>query len=205
MHRGSCPTAAKHAKARDRELVAFELRKTGASLREIADAIYRKENPDGMSGKRLSLQAVSSMIKRVMCNLEAASKEDAVLLRRMDLERLDKMLTGLWNKAKSGHEGAVDRVLRILERRSRLLGLDAPDLSSVMVRHEDAEVSSLSTSELLRLAQAIASSEVARDGACGVQRPCHAQEEPSALQEQSPDEEVPCDGTARGDITQDGT
>jgi hypothetical protein len=35
------------------------------------------------------------------------------------------MLLGLWQKASRGDPASVDRVLRIQERRARLLGLDA--------------------------------------------------------------------------------
>jgi len=42
----------------------------------------------------------------------------------MELERLDRMQLGLYEKAIKGHEGAVDRILRIMNRRASYLGLD---------------------------------------------------------------------------------
>jgi hypothetical protein len=53
-------------------------------------------------------------------------QEPAEELRTMEVARLDQMLLGLWPKAIKGDTWAVDRVLKIMERRAALLGLDAP-------------------------------------------------------------------------------
>jgi hypothetical protein len=46
-------------------------------------------------------------------------------LRLMEVMRLDEMLAGLYGSAMAGDVAAVDRVLSIMARRARLLGLDA--------------------------------------------------------------------------------
>ena len=46
--------------------------------------------------------------------------------RTLELTRLDALQVGLWDKAVSGDVKAVNAVLRIIEQRSRLLGLDKP-------------------------------------------------------------------------------
>lgn len=52
---------------------------------------------------------------------EAAEDE-----RAMALEELDLLWNSIRAKVKKGHLGAVREAVRIIERRSRLLGLDAP-------------------------------------------------------------------------------
>lgn len=47
--------------------------------------------------------------------------------RTLELTRLDALQVGLWDKAVSGDEKAVNAVLRIIEQRSRLLRLDKPE------------------------------------------------------------------------------
>ena len=47
--------------------------------------------------------------------------------RTLELTRLDALQVGLWDKATSGDVKAVHAVLRIIEQRSRLLGLDKPE------------------------------------------------------------------------------
>ena len=48
------------------------------------------------------------------------------MLRELEVQRLDAMLYAVWNDAQQGDAGAVSTALKISERRSRLLGLDAP-------------------------------------------------------------------------------
>ncbi len=45
----------------------------------------------------------------------------------IDLDRLERMIAALWPQVVQGHLGAIDRVTRLLERKARLLGLDAPE------------------------------------------------------------------------------
>jgi len=52
-------------------------------------------------------------------------REPAEHLIRMELRRLDALVKAIWNEAVTGDLRAIDRVLRILERRANMLGLDA--------------------------------------------------------------------------------
>lgn len=47
--------------------------------------------------------------------------------RALELARLDALQVGLWERAEAGDVKAVNAVLRIIEQRSRLLGLDRPE------------------------------------------------------------------------------
>jgi hypothetical protein len=47
-------------------------------------------------------------------------------LRELELARLDVLQAAVWPRAVAGHLPSVDRVLAVMRRRSRLLGLDAP-------------------------------------------------------------------------------
>lgn len=78
-----------------------------------------------------------------MSALRATLQEPADELRSLELERLDRLLLGVWSQAAKGNQGAVDRALKIMERRARLLGLDAPtkqaldgDLTVTVVRDQ---------------------------------------------------------------------
>lgn len=78
----------------------------------------------------------------------AEQNRNADVLRQEELQRLNRLQAGVWQAAVSGDTKAVDTALRIIDRRCKLLGLDAP------VRHEvvtldaiDAEIRRL-TAEL---------------------------------------------------------
>ena len=45
---------------------------------------------------------------------------------KLELERLDAILLSIWKAISQGHLGAIDRAIKIMERRTRYLGLDAP-------------------------------------------------------------------------------
>lgn len=58
--------------------------------------------------------------------LRARMQEPAEDVRRMEIERLDRMLNAMWEKIDEGDEKAITAGLKVMERRARLLGLDAP-------------------------------------------------------------------------------
>ena len=119
MGRAKSATAADRVQAREREVKALELRKAGASYQQIGDQIG------------VSKQACHKMVTRVLGELVALAAESAEEVRRLEIDRMDAMMVGLWDKARRGHEGAVDRVLRIMTRRAALLGLDMPTRSEI--------------------------------------------------------------------------
>lgn len=118
--------AKKHAQA-------LQLRMAGTSFQAIADAL-------GYTTPQGAYEAVKAA-------LLATVREPADELRKVDLERLEKMLFGIWRQATEGNQGAIDRALRVLERRAKLLGLDAPvkteltgaDGGPLKVEHEASE------------------------------------------------------------------
>lgn len=56
---------------------------------------------------------------------DATPAEDLAELRRVDVARLDALTEAHWNLALKGDKDATGNVLKILERRARMLGLDA--------------------------------------------------------------------------------
>jgi len=99
---------------REREEEALKFRLSGLTYRLIAAEMGISES----GAYKAVIRALRRLNERI---LEQASE-----VRRMELERLDKMLRGLWFSALKGHQGAIDRVLRIMQRRAMYLGLDAP-------------------------------------------------------------------------------
>ena len=97
-----------------RQAKALELRKAGATYDQIADQLDYSSRASAYKAVAKALQAIEEQVA-----------EDAIELCRLEVERLDRLLVALWPKASAGHLGAIDRVIRISERRSRLLGLDA--------------------------------------------------------------------------------
>ena len=107
-------TAKTMAVALSRERQALELRMAGKGYQAIGDALG------------ITAPGAADAVRRAIAKLEAETAEKAEEVRRLELDRLDAMLEGLWEKAQDGDPQAIDRVLRIQERRAKYLGIDAP-------------------------------------------------------------------------------
>ena len=123
----------RQVRAHERHLQALELRKAGVTYEVIAG--------------QLGYANASGARKAVVSALKATLREPAAELRELELARLDAMLLPLWRPVQAGDEKAIDRALRIMERRARLLGLDrktaegeAPDTVKVVGEYLDAEL-----------------------------------------------------------------
>jgi len=117
-------TSARKIAAREAAAQALELRKSGASFASIARAVGRR-NPDtgafephykDESGAR---KAVSTLLKRM-------EYEGVDEFRTLELARLDGMWLAIAKGIAQGNFGAIDRGLKIMDRRAKLLGLDRP-------------------------------------------------------------------------------
>jgi hypothetical protein len=67
--------------------------------------------------------------KDVMRELEKyrnGMKEDVETIRDIEVQRLDALFLVSFGQAREGNLQAIDRCLRIMERRANLLGLDKP-------------------------------------------------------------------------------
>lgn len=95
----------------ERRKKMLEMRLAGFTFQAISDEL-------GYAGRN----AAQADYARVIDSYTQPAAADLIAL---DAARLDAMLTGLWPTARRGQLGSVDRVLRIMERRARLLGLDA--------------------------------------------------------------------------------
>lgn len=91
---------------------ALELRLAGRMLWEIAEEIGSTESQ------------VSRMLTKEVDKLEAEITESAERLRTIEAVRLEKIGEAIYGRAVDGELPAVDRYLKLQERRAKLLGLD---------------------------------------------------------------------------------
>lgn len=93
---------------------AVQLRKAGFTYQEIADQI-------GMTRGN-----AYKLVAEAMQEFKTESAEEAQEVKRVELARLDHATRAIWSQVANGNHGAIDRLLRIMDRRAKLLGLDAP-------------------------------------------------------------------------------
>lgn len=112
-------TSARKVLARQREAQAVKLRINGAEYAEIGALLG------------ISKQAAWKLVSNYLKATRAQTGEDANVLRDLELQRLDALYMAMHPQAVKGNQGAVDRCLRIMERRAKLEGLDAPTKNEV--------------------------------------------------------------------------
>lgn len=124
-NKGGGATTARRLAAADRQAAALRLRGRGLSY----DAIAKELGYAHHSGAR----------EAVMTGLQAITREPAEALLALETDRLDQLL-GRWLPVAldPGQDAvrATELVLKIQERRARLMGLDAPGRQAVAVLAE---------------------------------------------------------------------
>lgn len=146
--RGRGNTKAEVALA-EKRAQALRLRLEGVTYRDIAD--------------RLGWKNQGSAYKAVQVEIQAIVAEPAEEVRLMELDRLNDMYAQLSTKRRAGDTDAIRTSLRIMERRAKMMGLDAPTRIDITQRIiEEAARYDLDADELLEAAE-----EIIKEGAIG--------------------------------------
>ena len=127
--------------AKRRELV-LTYRRMGANYRQIAAQIIEEIGIDNLP-KNYDSRQVYQDLKRELEKARAEIAETAEEVRQIELDRLDEMHSRVYPVALGTEEippdmRAVDRVLKIGERRAALLGIDAPQKADIEIRDTTA-------------------------------------------------------------------
>lgn len=105
-------TSARAIAAAKKKADSLRMREAGATLQQIADKHW--------SGHR------SNAHRAITEALAEVSVENVEEVRKLENARLDAMLLGLWKNATRGDTQSTAAVVRIMERRARMNGTDAP-------------------------------------------------------------------------------
>ena len=109
----------------ERRAYVLSLRKQGKTYVDIAQATIEKFGVERLPAGFDDRYAWKD-VARELDRLRNEIAESAESIIELEIQRLDAMLDKLWDKVELADEKAIDRVLRIMERRAKLLGLDAP-------------------------------------------------------------------------------
>ena len=102
-------------KTAQRRSYAVDRRIGGITYQRIADELG------------ITRQSVWDLVTKELDKLNERTAESAQELRRLEVERLDVMLAALWAAVLGGDVFAIDRAIKIQDRRAKLLGLDAKE------------------------------------------------------------------------------
>lgn len=113
--------------ATEKQLHALELRKQGLNYEEIAE----------MMG--ISRQGAWDAVSKGLKNYARVTDEIAEDVREMEIARMDKMLATHLDLAVEGSTRSAEIVLKIMDRRAKLLGLDTPVKQKIEHTGKDGE------------------------------------------------------------------
>ena len=94
--------------------MAISLRREGQSFAQIGQTLG------------ITKQSAHNLVKTALDRLADETREITAQWRALEADRLDCLQVAAWDKAMEGNLPAVDRVLKIMERRAKLLALDQP-------------------------------------------------------------------------------
>ncbi len=107
-------TSGRRLSAEQTRANVLALRLAGATWREIGNAVG------------ISHQRAHRLFAEVLGRTRKLTDEKAAQLREVEAQRLEAATKAIWARVIQGELAALDRFTRLSERRSALLGLDAP-------------------------------------------------------------------------------
>jgi hypothetical protein len=117
-------TSARRVHAQRRRAFVLALRQTGASYEAIAHAVHRHFRGEVSPG--FDKRSAHRDIRRAMQQVQTELEEAVEIVRHLELARLDELQLSIWPLARAGNLDAINTILRLMARRSTLLGLDTP-------------------------------------------------------------------------------
>lgn len=121
-HSSASPTV---AAATDKAYAAMELRKAGRTYEEIATEL------------NCSIAGAWKSVNRYLVERREQIAESANEVREIELQRLEAATLLAMEHIRAGDLSGIDRLLRVQERRAKLLGLDAPTVIQATINAAD--------------------------------------------------------------------
>jgi len=96
----------------EKELRVLELRRAGFTFQRIAEEVgYKQASGAQRAHERITARNAPQLPKEFVWQ---------------ELDRLDRMQVALWPRAMKGDDRAINTIIRLMERRAKYLGIEAP-------------------------------------------------------------------------------
>jgi len=92
---------------------------SGMNYRDIQAALKQR-------GHDVSLGTISNDVQILLGRLQREQIKDAEKWLLIECRRLDIAINSIWDKIQNGNLHAIDRLIALMNRRAKYLGLDAP-------------------------------------------------------------------------------
>lgn len=113
-------------KTAERRRLVVELRQQGLEWKKVVQRV-KEQFSDEQLPKGFDERYAYKDLVRALKAAETDLQESARTMLQLELERLNKLQTGLWPKALQGDTDAIKTALKVMERRAKYMGLDSPE------------------------------------------------------------------------------
>src|SRR3990167_1692965 len=124
--------------------------------------LYLEDYKHGLSYRRIgekygvSHQVVAGEIQQYLKELRSIGIRSVIEYRQVQMERIQAAYNALWPNVMRGRVDAINTLIRLMERESRLLGLDAPTKVDITARiQQAAEAEGIDPNEAWEIAEGI--------------------------------------------------
>lgn len=132
------PKAPRRVKSKERQRQALNYRLGGLTFDAIGEKIG------------VTRQAAAILVEKALADTQDEVNMAADELRKVELRRLDTAQSAIWGDVLKGDVQAVAALMRIMDRRAKYQGLDAPTRANVQVTEGD--IDAIIAAELARIA-----------------------------------------------------
>lgn len=149
-------TTAKAVERRERDAQCVSLRRAGLGWDAIA--------------KQLGYTSAARAYEQFMSFMKEYPRENAVAARELEADRYDQLQRAIWAKCLKGDTWAIDRALKLMDQRARLLGLNMPVRQTIEVITEstvDTAIAALTAQLEAQAVEVVDAEYTAGGGAAG--------------------------------------
>ncbi|MBP8055183.1 MAG: hypothetical protein KA314_05045 [Chloroflexi bacterium] len=116
--------SAKKVSVAQRQLMALEMRKSGASYRVIGESIRAYILQETGKETRYDYRQAQKDVTTALAEVRGRLLDSAENVLTTELLRLDELQSALWDKALAGDGEAIRLTLTVMEQRAKMLGLN---------------------------------------------------------------------------------
>lgn len=116
--------SAKKVSVAQRQLMALEMRKSGASYRVIGESIRAYILQETGKETRYDYRQAQKDVTAALAEVRGRLLDSAEDVLTTELLRLDELQSALWDKALAGDGEAIRLTLTVMEQRAKMLGLN---------------------------------------------------------------------------------
>jgi hypothetical protein len=132
-----------------RQLMALEMRKSGASYRVIGESIREYLKQETGKATKYDHRQAQKDVAAALAEVRFRLLDTAEDVLTTELLRLDELQSALWDKALAGDGEAVRLTLTVMEQRAKVMGLNQLNVIHLLFNNQQSARSAFTIDETM--------------------------------------------------------